>query len=81
MLPPPNCKIELAMLMLSLSFFLQIRMEPRRGTKRLTAFFDTGCHTHICATYGSTLLTFATARMRRECVLKFRSDSIVGAVR
>jgi len=80
MLPPPNCKIELAMLMLSLSFSLQIRMEPRRGTTRLTAF-DTGCHTHICATYGSTLLTFATARMRRECVLKFRSDSIFGAVR
>ena len=69
------------MLMLSLSFSLQIRMEPRRGTARLTAFFDTGCHTHICATYGSTLLTFATARMRRECVLKFRSDSIFGAVR
>ena len=45
------------------------------------SFFDTGCHTHICATYGSTLLTFATARMRRECVLKFRSDSIFGAVR
>lgn len=81
MLPPPNCIIELAMLSMFSPPGSHGTLAPRRGSTQFTADFDTGCHTHICATYGSTSLTFATARMRRECVLKFRSDSIFGAVR